>query len=63
MTKWHSDKPVTPVAPVRGLSRVSTVAMFITPPVAQTALSTARAFYARKLRAWAKTHGERKTED
>jgi hypothetical protein len=31
--------------------------MFITPPVARVSLATARAFYARKLRFWAKSHG------
>ena len=62
MTRWHTDKPVPPVPPVRAIPRIAPVSMFRTTPIARVALATARAFYARKLRLWAKanehSHGD-----
>lgn len=56
MTCWHTDKPVPPVAATSAIGSIAPASLFRTTPAASQALSTARAFYARRLRVWAKTH-------
>jgi hypothetical protein len=54
MNYRHTDKPVQPVravAPLRGIWPVGT---FLVAPIARVSVAKARAFYANRLRKWAK---------
>ena len=63
MTRWHTDKPVTPVRATPALTRIAPVSLFAATPVSRLALSSARAFYARKLRLWAKSRPPEAPQD
>jgi hypothetical protein len=54
MTYRHTDKPVPPVRTVAPIRRIWPVGMFLVTPVARVSVAKARAFYAHRLRKWAK---------
>ena len=50
MTRWHTDKPIRPVASLRGLAPVAPVEMFRAGPATRIAMRIARTFYRERLR-------------
>ncbi len=54
MSYRHTDRPVPAIRAVQPIRRIWPVGMFLATPVAKASVAKARAFYARRLRKWAK---------
>jgi hypothetical protein len=63
MTRWRTDKPVPPLRRTPAVARIAPVDMFRINPVASRAQATAHAFYARKLRLWAKAREQNRDDE